>query len=182
MTQGRSRISKIGMGLGAFLMLLLLWIAAGGPLTEHRYYGCEVCRDSAQRDGYLGIPLPSRTYPSKFGRYYREHIDPNHQHHWQETSFHTSGLRCGRYGCGSLTVWAIPYEAELAIMESLPDRATRRAFCEQFDGPQAHGRHYPACLSLLYAYRDNPNRSDWLKLVKQLGLYPRGFRAVPRSQ
>lgn len=154
-------------------LLLFVWVLKGTPLRAHSFYGCEVCRATWIRDSRYGIQISSCHKMSEFSRYYIKHIDPHHKHHWRfgaEQYLTVSYRMCAD---GQATVWGIPEQAELAIVKALPEQATRRAFCEQFDARDDDGRRWDACFSLQEAYLQNPDRSDWIVLIKKFGLYPR---------
>jgi|GEM_PF-5978658 len=168
-----ARRKKLLIGLGPVLLLLLAWVLMGMPLRRHQSYGCEVCRAWWHRESRYGIPMSSCHKLSEFSRYYIKHIDPHHKHHWRFCAERYLTVRHVMYADGQATVWMIPEQAELAIVKALPDQATRRAFCEQFDAQDYDGHQWDACFSLCGAYDENPNRSDWIKLIKKLGLYPK---------
>lgn len=156
-----------------FGLLLLVWFLMGMPISDERCYGCEICRARVERDSRFGIPLRPRHRVSDFERYYLKSVDPHHRHRLRqicETNYY-GFVR--EYSDGIALVWTIPEEAELAIVKALPDRATRKAFCEQFESRRDDEHLYDRCFDLMEAFVENRDRADWIELIKKYGLYPK---------
>lgn len=157
------------------------WVAVGMPISRQTYYGCNVCRADRITHTFLFIPLPSETREDDFSRYYRKHVDLQHKHTWQACGWHNRSVHGIEIGDGILLASVLRQEAALAIVKSLPDRRTRKAFCEQFLMPARTSSSYPhawrktanSCHALTEAYRQNPNRKDWPAVLKKVGFYPK---------
>ena len=158
----------------------LLVYAADWPLVQRNHYACPICRAGKTVTSYLMIPIRVETNDNEFSRYYRSHADSQHRHTW---------LGCGvsrRTRTGGISAHGAPvplqliYEAALAIVKSLPDRKTRKAFFEQLcvadestpEGRAAASKNAEAICKLNDAYWENEHRRDWPSQLRKVGLYP----------
>ncbi len=166
--------------VAALAAVFAVWLIAGGPLTATEFYGCEVCRAGRTDEVYLSIFRFSSVSETPFSRYYRWHVDGAHQHAWSHCGGHYRGVGFCRFADGSTMAGHLDCDAALAIVKSLPDRRTRKAFCQQFNisdpnsysGCEMWRKIGAACDVLNAAYRANPHRTDWPLLVRRVGLYP----------
>ena len=166
-------------GVAFLCVLAALYVLFDLPIEEKTCYGCPLCRASMASTRRFFIPVSSRIDESPFSRYYRNDIDPNHRHIWRACGHHLRTFRGCRTGCGSILAWRLRGDAAFAIARSLPDRRTRRAFCEQFNIPgdskvstRLYQRVALACLQLNEAYENNRARRDWPQILRKVHLYP----------
>lgn len=171
----RKRIIWVVVGLG---VLAVLYVAGGGNTDEHIGYSCQVCRAFKSVNRFMGIPYWWRTGDTEFSRYYREQINSRHRHVWGACCGRVHSLYRGSCWDGSTAFMRLWPKTAMAIVKSLPDRQTKKAFCEQFLVPDHDREAYwerirKACGALNVAYEENPNRRDWPEQLKKVGLYPK---------
>jgi hypothetical protein len=154
----------------------LLVFATGEPMMEEDYYSCSVCRAGRTVTSYFTIPVRTKIYANEFSLYYLSHVDPRHRHTWLGRGLwrvtRTSQISA-HGGSGPLN---LHYRAALAIMKSLPDRESQKAFFERLsvvdDTERSNPKTFIAIERLNAAYYANKNRRDWLQQVRRVGLYP----------
>lgn len=155
--------------------VLLVYIA-GLSIIQETYEVCPICRVHRIITTYFMVPVSIEINESEFSRYYRSHADPQHQHIWLKRGVSR------KTRTGDISAHGIPdplrlqYNAALAIIKSLPDRKTRKAFSKRLyvpdrSSPEAQ-RVLKAIQELNNAYWENEQRKDWPIQLRKVGLYP----------
>lgn len=175
MRSGKLRLAAWIVGI--LVLAAGIYIALDLPLKMHLYYGCLLCRAGMARDTLLFIPTSTRIDDNDLSRYYQRNVDSAHEHIWQGVGGMYRFRQHTIYADGATLAQRLHPRAWLAILRSLPNRTTRKAFCEQFCIPvssqKALGRVALACLKLNEAYRENPSRTDWPRLLRRVDFYPK---------
>lgn len=174
---------KLRVGLAVAVVGWMVFVyMADLPYRESNWYLCRTCRASKRVDTFFLIRMPARVREWEFTRYYRKLVDPDHQHLWSSNGSERVSRKSDRVGDCYHHVLDLSYYPSVAILEALPDHQTRQAFLQQIIAAEDRRRMSPeqwlrvnrAVRSLDGAYFQNPNRRDWVKLVKKVGLYPKG--------
>lgn len=173
-------IVAAALSAGAWMLFVY---AADLPTSQRVGYGCAICRANKTTDSLFLIPMWTRVEGNEFSRYYREHVDAAHKHVWLFGSVARERRSGGISAHGSNGPFRLYYEPAFSILQSLPDRRTRRAFCEMLyrayeahevtpEGQAAWRRVCLAIYKLNGAYWDDEHRRDWPEQLKKVGLYP----------
>jgi hypothetical protein len=173
--------------IGAIIVIALpfAWglfvYVADWPMCQRRYSACAICRASKFTDYLFLLPVKHIMHEDEFSIYYRQHADPAHRHFWMGCGGSRTTRTSDMSAHGSPDPLRLHYNAALAILKSLPDPATRKAFFEHLcrsdrqvtnDWQDSSGV-FNAIMQLNEAYWENERRTDWPEQVRKVGLYPR---------
>lgn len=156
--------------------------AADFTFYSETYYGCAVCRASKSCSKLYGVILPVNYKSNEFSRYYIRNVDTKHKHKWLFCGVSRETRSGGMSAHGTAIPFMLPHKPALAILKSLPDTRTRKAFFEQLCVPEegndpatknARTKIIKGIWQLREAYRDDEGRADWCQQVKKAGLYPK---------
>lgn len=159
------------------VLALFVVTATGLPVTNSIGYGCPYCGAHLSRLQVLGLTVKDGVKASDLTRYWLKNVDPHHTHTWVRL--------CGNYNMGFGATydspgwtherWQLKDDVALAVLKALPSAKERKQFMGYLWGkgvsmPKTE-RDTRALLihELKVAHYDNPNRSDWLALLKKHG-------------
>jgi len=179
----RGRVIVVCKAGGTALVAMWVLSLAVGWIRPWTYssYTCGYCRASMRHETRLGIPLPTRTTYSEFGSYYVDQVDPHHKHEWVLVSAYTSSGEVAD-GCflGHRPLpWKLDERAEIAVCKALGTREARKAFVASIFVPvpkesqaayERWSKMDPVVEKLNAAYKENPKRTDWVRLLHKCGV------------
>jgi len=166
----------------SILVLVMLGIYLPMFVSYNSY--CVYCRARRTIESIYLVPFTIRIQQNALSKYWIANVEPNHKHVWTPTLcstyyivwVHFNGiehsLRCKVSGN---PIYSLPPEIELALLKSLPDNNARRDFVDGFwrYGPNPNKNTEEKLMMVVYAikdsYAENPNRDDWLEVIRKAG-------------
>ncbi|MCX6346323.1 MAG: hypothetical protein NT018_14825 [Armatimonadetes bacterium] len=162
--------------------VLLFFLYTAMPYSVSKFSYCKYCRAKRDSTCYVGLIERSNIEENSLTWYWRTNIDANHNHDWQLRDSQRSSL-AGPIACGSCArvddsrLATLSIDTEIAILSSFKTPAERKAFADSFlywnwDRKSSLGNEQrdKAMQKLQNAYKQNPARKDWQKILKQLGV------------
>ena len=164
--------------LCAAAIVMLLLVVSLVPYSIKESYYCPSCRAFKYESRLLGFQLAPDIRESIVTSYWRKEVEPRHKHTWRHFSTSRRGLGSADVSCGYIdaALYALPREAEIAILSSFKTPAERLVFAKSFliwnwkqdQGAKNEWRDN-ALTKLREAYKQNPDRKDWQQILKKLG-------------
>lgn len=179
-----SKVSRPAFTVGAIpvviVLALVIAVNVGFPVTEDIGYRCSYCGAHYSTFKVLGLTLNASIKETDLSKYVAKHVDPHHQHRWVAICGNDNLIfGCHRDYCGGgHPRWLLQDDAALAVLKSLPSTASRKSFLKQIWGTGTYWSksEYKMLTLITYelrkAYLDDPNRKDWLKILKKTGFKP----------
>jgi len=162
------------------LLILLVAVLLVTPYRSGQVYRCPYCRAVLVRSSVFVIPLPPKLHETKFARFWRSQVEPNHTHMWWFDYSGKQWILGGGYH-GDAEPNPLPRllseETEIVVLRGLPTRAARKRFvdllCRTNQTDRAQWQKVrDAIHEIMLMYEENPKRKDWPKVLKKLGMYP----------
>lgn len=147
------------------------------PLSISQSYYCSHCRALKVERRVLGVSLAPNIGSTVLTDYWCKYVEPGHVHSWYRCHTREHYLTVDGYRCGYIDAarYGLRREAEIAILSSFKTPAELLAFArsflvwssEQDQGAKREWRE-DALEKLREAYKQNPNRKDWQRILKKL--------------
>ena len=138
-------------------------------------YYCALCRASRVTQNLSFISLPDLLEEDSYSEWYRREVEPHHSHVWILNGARSNGQVADCFA-GSYPPLSLKRETIQAICGSLPQHKQRATFvhnvCRRSASIVDQRPMIKSLQVLNQAYKANPKRSDWPRLLKQVGLWP----------
>jgi len=167
----------LGVALIVVVLLLITAAVMGFPVVHSKFSQCPYCGARSDQTLLLGVSIRNRVTSSELTRYWMKNVDSHHAHAWV--------ARCGQdnFGYGRLRDcidcsrirWILQDETAVCVLKALPSTRERKRFMNYLwdTSPgmsnEAQDRRTWMVHELRTAYHEDPNRSDWLALLKKHG-------------
>ncbi|MEN6521319.1 MAG: hypothetical protein ABFD46_09245 [Armatimonadota bacterium] len=163
-------------GIVVFVILLIAF-SVYIPFRVDTCYKCPYCRAALheKRMLFFSSSIVAETTMSK---YWKASVDPKHKHIWKSYVRNEYMLLGSRHGDG--TDWPgcmLDEKAEIAVLKSLHTPRERKALIDRLwitsnSSRAGYEKSKWILQSLDVAYKENLNRKDWKKILKNNALVP----------
>lgn len=158
---------------GASLALLAAVMGTVVPIHMTRIDRCPYCRTSIETRKVFGVTTYSRVRHNNFATFYMKDVDPSHTHHWDAADDWARYTFSTVHGTlASPPIGRFHPDLLLSVLRSLPTKHERKAFVQTYCEFSASDRLEEAMPTLEKAYRENPDRKDWPRILAESGVWP----------
>ncbi|MEN6355974.1 MAG: hypothetical protein ABFD83_02690 [Armatimonadota bacterium] len=165
--------------LTPFVLLIgLIAITCISYTWEWTRYRCPYCGAVESRTKIASFNLPVKTQEGPLAAYWKKHVDPHHVHHWVSLCKSNIGIHRD-YSANFQTRWYVPDEAMIAVLKCLSSSEERKKYAQSLWMLESQGSEdqhqwaHKVFRTIGHSYRENPGRTDWPKILKALGRWPK---------